>query len=116
MDPHTMVHQVTGLPALRELQLGDEHACGIAASDNAVWCWGSNLCFQSGGPTFDPNMPPAIVEGARDAVQLALGAEHSCLRDSQGAVFCWGRYSSQVLCATDDPSMRAPRAPARVVF
>ena len=68
--------------------VSDGHSCAIVAGK--VWCWGRNSYGQVGNERADPTLEPTLVPGVDDAVQLALGANHSCARLTNGTVKCWG--------------------------
>jgi alpha-tubulin suppressor-like RCC1 family protein len=69
------------------IDTGYSHACAIDET-GAVWCWGA----QPGqdGQTPVPGPTPQRVNGVDHAVELALGAFHTCVRDAAGSVFCLG--------------------------
>ena len=56
-----------------------------------VVCWGENDAGQLGdGTQATRALVPAPVVGLTDAVELAIGSNHSCARRSTGEVVCWG--------------------------
>jgi PKD repeat protein len=89
---------VPGLTRVTDIDVGTRHACAIQAG--RVWCWGDNTYGQVGQPpgrgvrvdemTTDYVVEPLEVPGLRDAVTLALGADHSCAVRQDGDVLCWG--------------------------
>ena len=81
--------KVPGLIGVRELSLGDEHACAIR-SDGQVWCWGSNERGQLGIPEGESRDSPVWATGITMARKLALGSKHSCALLTDGTVWCWG--------------------------
>lgn len=91
-----------GLPAARPIDdgattiaLGGDHACAVVGESGQqdVLCWGHNLRGQTGQPeALEEVAEPVVVEGIPRGsyVELALGAEHSCVRSEDGSVSCWG--------------------------
>lgn len=76
---------------------GGFHTCARLAVDGSVWCWGHNDRGQLGWGEPTLNMPtrtvPTLVEGLSGpsrAVELALGARHSCALLEDGSARCWG--------------------------
>jgi alpha-tubulin suppressor-like RCC1 family protein len=53
--------KVEGLTGVRDVSAGQQHTC--AATDDAVWCWGSNTTSQLGDGTRDRRHEPAEVVG-----------------------------------------------------
>ena len=80
--------------AWAQLAAGFYHTCGIAASNNAGYCWGYNYFGQLGiGNTgTDANVPTIISTGIVTAwSQLTLGFGHTCgIEASTNAGYCWG--------------------------
>lgn len=80
---------VPGLGGVRELALGEGHACARTA--DAVWCWGSNGDGQTGQAWEERVEAPRAVEGlGADVVQIAAGGATSCALRGDGSVWCWG--------------------------
>ncbi len=82
------------LPLVTELEnasfvsAGAGHTCAIVAG--GVKCWGDNHAGQLGDGTTGEHDLPHDVEGVHDAVEVAAGAAHTCVRTSVGSVECWG--------------------------
>jgi len=71
---------------VREVFAGDHHACALTMSDE-LWCWGDNTSFALGtSPLATRRAPFPFLQGVGD---VALGAEHTCVRVPAG-VQCWG--------------------------
>lgn len=77
-----------------ELAVGDRHACGVTSGGTA-WCWGAN----STGALGDGSTDHAITDGAFVPVvagsglqfrTIAAGADFTCARTFDGALYCWG--------------------------
>jgi len=90
----------SGGQTVRSLSTGLHHTC-VALSDKTVWCWGANAQGQLGnGNTTSTKVPVAAdLSGVTIPVgvtieEVAVTKAHSsgvtCLRLSNGAVYCWG--------------------------
>jgi GH25 family lysozyme M1 (1,4-beta-N-acetylmuramidase)/alpha-tubulin suppressor-like RCC1 family protein len=79
---------VAGAPALRSLEAGWFHTCGLTAAGEVV-CWGDNSLLQLGRAGADPGVAPVVGLGA-DIRQIAAGGAHTCVLRRDGAVLCWG--------------------------
>ena len=77
----------------QHVAVGGVHTC--AAHDNGeVFCWGSNMYSQLGFATAgDCEATPRSVAGLPvDAapVDVEAGCSQSCVRRSDGSIWCWG--------------------------
>lgn len=87
--------QVTTSDAEGRIALGDRHTCAIS-NDNTLWCWGENSFLQlgvtlPGNQTFATTpVQSATLPNARRPVQVVAGSLHTCVRASDGTVWCWG--------------------------
>lgn len=75
-----------------DLELGNVHACALERS-GGVWCWGRNEFGNVGDGMMGPSNvrpQPVRVPGLDDAIGLALGDAHTCVRRRQGEIACWG--------------------------
>lgn len=83
---------VTGLQSgVDDVEVGQTHVC--ARVSGSVRCWGSNQEGQLGVnlPTLNLSSVPVQVVGlSLPQTSLASGAQHSCARDTDGDVRCWG--------------------------
>ena len=82
------------LGAVDRVAAGDAHTCAIA-DDGDVWCWGDNSFGQLGNssyPNGDSGVPVRTsgFGAGRTAVQIAAGANHTCVLTNDGTVWCWG--------------------------
>ncbi len=78
---------------------GGLHSCALLA-DETVWCWGDNSWHQLG-----PKAPPSrtcdgkpcsrnpVDVGLSKVAAVATGGAHSCVRLTDGTVWCWGANS-----------------------
>lgn len=83
---------VFGIDDALEVAAGDLHACALRRK-GVVSCWGRNEFGAVGDGTMGPSTvraQPVTPLGVEDAVGLALGRAHSCVRLRNGAVSCWG--------------------------
>ena len=70
--------------------VGDNHFCALT-EDGVVSCFGQNDEAQTGQVGGAPLQPkPVPVPRIQDAVELAAGGRHNCVRTRAGAVWCWG--------------------------
>jgi len=86
---------------VKSLSTGSYHSC-IAMSDNKVWCWGRNSSGELGDGTTNPSKVPVQVNLAGitlppsvsiDEVSCSDGRRKqnsTCIRLSNGTVYCWG--------------------------
>ncbi len=96
-----------------EVGAGNGFSCARLATGR-VKCWGRNHFGQVGnGMSGDTHLAPAFVEGAEDAVELAVGRGQSCVRLSDGRVRCWGNNESGQAGSSDAPgrNLRAMLVP-----
>ncbi len=81
---------VPGLTGARAVAAGDSHSCAIVDSGK-IRCWGSDEHGQLGdGPGDKSGAARGRVTTIFDAVELSLGARHSCARRRTGTIVCWG--------------------------
>lgn len=87
------------------------HWCA-ATEPGDVWCWGENLQGQTGkGAVSMFENRPVRVPGVAHAVQVGVGADHSCARTSTNEVWCWG---SNIAGQLGDGTLVDRLAPVRV--
>lgn len=86
-------NRVINLTGVVEVAASIGHTCA-RRKDGTVWCWGQNRGGKLGTEAtrrYDDDRPyPVRAEGVTEAVQIAVGHEHSCARRSDGTVWCWG--------------------------
>jgi alpha-tubulin suppressor-like RCC1 family protein len=80
----------------------DGTVCGIRM-DGSLWCWGGTVAKGLTGSGQDSNPTPALIDAARDWVDVALGFQHLCGIDSTGALYCAGRNNNGQLGDPDRP-------------
>lgn len=83
------------LPFRRYSQIDADHrrACALTADSGQVYCWGLNGGNRSG--LRDTSMGSEVREPSRVAgdvvfARIAIGQEHNCGVDRDGALWCWG--------------------------
>lgn len=83
---------------------GGEHTCAATTAGN-VRCWGRNGSGQLGAVGGDQATPVTVVGSGGlgvlvDAAGVSAGEEHSCARQVDGSVSCWGSNASGQLGST----------------
>lgn len=83
---------VTGLPGgVTKVVAGDHHACAIAGVQ--LFCWGDNHQQQLGVGSTEPALAKAsaVTFGPSEfVIDVAAGANHTCIVNSTNQVKCWG--------------------------
>jgi alpha-tubulin suppressor-like RCC1 family protein len=81
---------VSGITDAIDLSVGGSGGC-VRRSAGALACWGYNGQGQVGDGTSTNRSSPAAVWGPiTDALEIARGGSHTCMRRASSAVFCWG--------------------------
>jgi alpha-tubulin suppressor-like RCC1 family protein len=115
-DPRPRPSPVLGpsgapLGSIVDIEIEERHACARDAA-GAVWCWGANESGQLGdGSTASQARATRAVAGLPAVVELALGEGHSCAREAEGRVWCWGQNDLGQL----GDGTRSPRGEPRTV-
>jgi alpha-tubulin suppressor-like RCC1 family protein len=90
------------------LALGQRHSCFLSTRGD-VSCWGDGSQGQLGwGEEIKSATTPLGVPGLSDVQAITAGANHSCARDGQGRLQCWG--------ASDGVQNGSNSEPAKAVF
>jgi alpha-tubulin suppressor-like RCC1 family protein len=77
-------------PPAAELAVAELHTCARLA-DGSVRCLGDNTTiFQLGDGTVMDSLVPVEPINLPSAVALVAGARHTCIREANGTVWCWG--------------------------
>lgn len=73
---------------------GAFHSCALKA-DGSVWCWGKNTDGQLGLGTTSAteSSPQQVLDLGTDNAQISAGGYHTCVRRTDGTVWCWGANS-----------------------
>ncbi len=111
---------------VRSLAVGGYHSC-IVMSDDKVWCWGQNNSGELGnGTTVDSKVPVEVtltgvtIPGGVTIAEVTCSAGNnyyggsSCMRLSDGAVYCWGSGDGGQLGDNTVIDRSAPAAPVDV--
>lgn len=81
--------------AVWQIETGTTHAC--ARGGEALYCWGENASGQLGDGSLTDHALPQKVLVSENFQTFALGGEHSCALDREGAAWCWGGNSASQL-------------------
>jgi alpha-tubulin suppressor-like RCC1 family protein len=84
--------EVQGVTDATQVAAGDRHSCAVL-SNGRVECWGDNEEGQlgdGGGGAGGYSPTPVEAKELTDAIQVAVGNNHSCAVLSSGHVECWG--------------------------
>ena len=90
----------TNISQWLKVDVGNDHACAIAGTDNSLWCWGSNDRLQLGTDADSSNnfsnwLPQEVSFGGAWQ-DVSTGLNHTCaLRQEPAGVsaWCWGDNS-----------------------
>lgn len=106
--------RITELADVLRVATGQDHACALHF-DGRVSCWGRNQFGQLGTGDTAPRAEIVPVQlGGRVVEEISAGLDTTCVRDSDGAVLCWGATPGS---GSTDPSTVpvAPTGLGRVV-
>lgn len=94
------IYKATATVAFSDVFAGNFQACGIAAVNQAVYCWGNNDAGQlAKGTTVNSTAPSAAVAVSSDTLkgpflqvrQLSGGQDQFCALSTSRSLYCWGR-------------------------
>jgi len=93
----------------RQVSTGNEHACAVKR-DNSLWCWGSSNSYgQLGIAVVGEQQNPVRVGGFGKWSYVSAGDLHTCARNVNGTLWCWGNNGSgQVGDGTNQNSRFSP--------
>jgi len=87
--------KIAGLPLMAAIDLGSDHACGIAKTDGSILCWGGNSFGELGNGSFTGGATPVFViadtRKVTGATKVTVGNSYSCALIKNGAAICWGK-------------------------
>lgn len=101
IPPSDQAYMAAVTSGWRTVETGYYHTCGIAAN-NFASCWGARDNYQGGnGSMTNSGTPqPITVSGAlggRTVTNIIGGGFHSCVIDSNGDPYCWGKNDESQL-------------------
>jgi alpha-tubulin suppressor-like RCC1 family protein len=88
--PHYVPEHVTGLSAVRSVDLGWNHSCVVSVG-GTVLCAGYNRDGQLGDGTTLQSTSYVGVTGIASAAQVSVAYSSSCARLDDGTATCWGQ-------------------------
>lgn len=73
---------------------GDSHTCALDRLGRA-WCWGANDRDQlgDGSEVAFRSTPEQVTDVGASFASITAGADHTCARTEEGALYCWGAGS-----------------------
>ena len=102
---------------------GQDYTCAIA-SDNNVYCWGTDFRGQLGdGDDYDKSVPTAVYTGGalsgKTIRSLSAGLSHVCAIASDNNAYCWGlndygQYGSGSVTSYSFPALPYASVPVAV--
>ncbi len=89
---------VAGGHSFERLVTGSRHTCALKAGGEA-WCWGRNNEGQLGNGSQSDALTPQPVSGGHSfsVIRPSPASEYTCGVDTDGALWCWGRNTSEQL-------------------
>ncbi len=81
---------VAGLRAVKQISLGEYHACALGG-DARVRCWGNSANGQIGSDRQRAFNAPLSIGGLEAVREVASGGSHVCALERSGTIKCWGR-------------------------
>jgi alpha-tubulin suppressor-like RCC1 family protein/regulation of enolase protein 1 (concanavalin A-like superfamily) len=113
-QPKTTPTAITALTGVKAIACGAYHTVALK-SDGTVWAWGLNSDGQLGDNSTQNRLFPVQVKGLSGSgflnsiKAIAAGEGHSmALKQTDGAVLCWGRGTSGQLGNNDTANKRVP--------
>jgi alpha-tubulin suppressor-like RCC1 family protein len=89
----------SGHAAAGGLSCGDHHTCALR-DDGTLWCWGQNQDGQLGSGAYAAALQPVQVSALAATVESVICAgDHTCARDRDGSLWCWGKDEQDLLFA-----------------
>jgi len=79
---------------VKAISVGDSHTCAIA-SDDQVYCWGSNNNGRLGDNSTTQSLVPVAVDNSgalsgKTVKSISLGFDNTCAIASDDQAYCWG--------------------------
>jgi alpha-tubulin suppressor-like RCC1 family protein len=101
---HTTPAEIPGLRDVAVVAAQGHHACALLTNGH-VECWGESRSGELGAGVAvkATNVLPTLVPDIDDALDVAVGDEHTCAVRRDGTVWCWGANTFGALArGTDD--------------
>ena len=90
VTPTPTPRKITGLGAVVDLSVGNEHVCAVGA-DHQVYCWGDSTDGKLGNGTQAALAVAGVpVTAFTGVAQVAAGGRHTCAVKQDHTVWCWG--------------------------
>lgn len=104
------LQDVKGLPRVKRLRAGDQHACAVA-QDGRLFCWGSNAYGQLGDGSLADHRMARVVPRLGRVRDVSLGRGSTCALRANDTL-CWGRQAALALDADHEAGrFAAPDVP-----
>jgi prepilin-type N-terminal cleavage/methylation domain-containing protein len=85
---------------IKKLDSGGSHSC-VIASDDKVYCWGSNASGSLGNGVGSTSYPTAVstsgVMNGKSITAIEAGPYFMCATDTDGKMYCWGENDNKQL-------------------
>ncbi|MFO0611570.1 MAG: hypothetical protein U0414_03205 [Polyangiaceae bacterium] len=98
---------VVGLPPVRGVAVGCEHALAWTATGEA-WGWGSNAHAETRAAVGPAAHDPVTITFDQPVLQMAAGCTHSCAVLADHTAMCWGENTHGQLGVGDADSRTSP--------
>lgn len=90
MNPTATPEKVVNVYNAAQVSVGGLAIC-VRATGGWLWCWGLNPDGEVGdGTTVDRASPAIISSLGSDVAEVSAGTVHTCVRKTDGTVWCWG--------------------------
>lgn len=81
--------------SMSAIALGEDHGCGLDASNGEVKCWGTPANFRLGNDNDTVQVAaPQATSGSMLGAAITAGDQHSCAIDLDSKPYCWGSNGS----------------------
>ncbi len=109
---HPTPEPVVGNHLFADIEVGEEHSCGLTTNDIA-YCWGSNYRGMLGNGGTASTARPEAVAGLLPFSSIAAGFHHTCGITLAGEAYCWGSNADGQL-GLGSPDNNAHSTPEQV--
>ena len=81
-------------PRWLKIASSDRHSCAVR-DDRTLWCWGDNrMGAVDNSLAEELDSPTQITTAAPGWQTVAVGSDYTCAVDTDGAIWCWGQFST----------------------